>query len=234
MKVGTLEEGQRVVTHGAADYRRDGTEKSAGTKLFSVSGPVKRPGVHEIPLGLPFREFFDDYQPQSGPASSMTRALDGPTTAGPTQMQTPEGDIDYSYLCSSKVGSITKGTESLAYEYDGSLLTSESKSGTLNQVLEFAYNNDFDLAAISYAGATENLSYDNDGLLIGAGTYTITRNTANGLPEQVSGNALNRSRSFNGYGELTAEDSTVNAQPVTSYKKLIFPVVPDSKCEHTS
>ncbi|MCI5147605.1 MAG: RHS repeat protein, partial [Candidatus Electrothrix sp. AR3] len=39
-----------------------------------------------------------------------------------TQTQTPEGNIDYTYLCSSKVGSISKGAESLAYEYDGSLL----------------------------------------------------------------------------------------------------------------
>ncbi|MCI5157889.1 MAG: hypothetical protein D3906_05505, partial [Candidatus Electrothrix sp. AUS1_2] len=84
-----------------------------------------------------------------------------------TQTQTPEGNIDYTYLCSSKVGSISKGTESLSYDYDGSLLLSETKNGTLNQVLEFSYNNDFDLSAISYAGATENLSYDNDGLLTG-------------------------------------------------------------------
>lgn len=137
-----------------------------------------------------------------------------------TQTQTPEGNIDYTYLCSSKVGSISKGTESLSYDYDGSLLLSETKNGTVNQVLEFAYNNDFNLSAISYAGGTENLSYDNDGLLTNAGVYTVSRNAANGLPEQVSGstlNPLNRSRTFNGYGELTAEDSTVNAQPVSGW-----------------
>jgi NADH-quinone oxidoreductase subunit F len=50
-----------IVNEGAAAYRRHGTEKSAGTKLFSVSGPVKHPGVHEIPLGLPFREFFHEW-----------------------------------------------------------------------------------------------------------------------------------------------------------------------------
>ena len=50
-----------IVNEGAAAYRAYGTEKSAGTKLFSVSGPVKRPGVYEIPLGLPFREFFNDW-----------------------------------------------------------------------------------------------------------------------------------------------------------------------------
>ncbi len=50
-----------IINEGAGAYRAFGTEKSAGTKLFSVSGPVKRPGVYEIPLGLPFREFFNDW-----------------------------------------------------------------------------------------------------------------------------------------------------------------------------
>jgi len=50
-----------IINEGAAAYRDFGTEKSRGTKLFSVSGPVKRPGVYEIPLGLPFRDFFNDW-----------------------------------------------------------------------------------------------------------------------------------------------------------------------------
>jgi NADH-quinone oxidoreductase subunit F len=49
-----------IIKEGAAAYRRFGTEKSAGTKLWSVSGPVRRPGVHEVPLGIGFREFFHD------------------------------------------------------------------------------------------------------------------------------------------------------------------------------
>jgi len=50
-----------ILNNGAAAYRKFGTEKSPGTKLFSVSGPVKNPGVYEIPLGLPFREFYHDW-----------------------------------------------------------------------------------------------------------------------------------------------------------------------------
>ncbi len=50
-----------IVANGAAVYKEHGTEKSTGTKLFSVSGPVKNPGVHEIPLGLSFREFFHEW-----------------------------------------------------------------------------------------------------------------------------------------------------------------------------
>ncbi|MCK9997020.1 MAG: SLBB domain-containing protein, partial [Candidatus Krumholzibacteria bacterium] len=49
-----------IINHGAEAYRKFGTEKSCGTKLWSVSGPVKNPGVYEIPLGMPFREFFYD------------------------------------------------------------------------------------------------------------------------------------------------------------------------------
>jgi len=50
-----------IINNGAAAYKNFGTEKSCGTKLFSVSGPVKNPGVFEIPLGMPFREFFHDH-----------------------------------------------------------------------------------------------------------------------------------------------------------------------------
>jgi len=50
-----------IMTHGAEAYAAIGTEKSKGSKLWSVSGPVKNPGVYEIPLGMPFREFFNDY-----------------------------------------------------------------------------------------------------------------------------------------------------------------------------
>ena len=50
-----------ILQNGAAAYRQWGTEKSAGTKILSVSGPVKRPGNYEVPLGLPLRKLIDDH-----------------------------------------------------------------------------------------------------------------------------------------------------------------------------
>ncbi|MCP4293087.1 MAG: NADH-quinone oxidoreductase subunit NuoF [bacterium] len=50
-----------ILNNGSTAYKSIGTEKSCGTKLWSVSGPVKKPGVYEIPLGMPFREFYNDY-----------------------------------------------------------------------------------------------------------------------------------------------------------------------------
>ncbi|MEP7028313.1 MAG: NADH-quinone oxidoreductase subunit NuoF, partial [Candidatus Eisenbacteria bacterium] len=50
-----------IVLNGADWYRQWGTEKSPGTKLFSVSGPVNKPGNYEVPLGLPIRALLEDY-----------------------------------------------------------------------------------------------------------------------------------------------------------------------------
>ena len=36
-----------------------GTEKSRGTRCFSVSGHVSRPGNHELPLGIPFADLLE-------------------------------------------------------------------------------------------------------------------------------------------------------------------------------
>lgn len=42
----------RIMDKGAAWFKKIGTQKSAGTKLFSVSGDCVKPGVYELPLGI--------------------------------------------------------------------------------------------------------------------------------------------------------------------------------------
>jgi RHS repeat-associated protein len=110
-----------------------------------------------------------------------------------------------------------RGTESVTYGYDGKLVTSETLSGTLNHSLSFGYNNDFNLTGFTYAGNIVDYTYDNDGLLTGSGTFTIARNAGNGLPESVTGGALNLNRNFNGYGEVSGEDYTVSSQALVSW-----------------
>jgi len=48
-----------ILKNGAAWHRQWGTEKSAGTKVFSVSGPVKRPGNYEVPLGYSMKQLIE-------------------------------------------------------------------------------------------------------------------------------------------------------------------------------
>jgi NADH-quinone oxidoreductase subunit F len=57
--VETLMNVPHILKNGGAWYKQWGTEKSPGTKILSVSGPVKRPGNYEIPLGLPLRTLIE-------------------------------------------------------------------------------------------------------------------------------------------------------------------------------
>jgi NADH-quinone oxidoreductase subunit F len=50
-----------ILRHGPEAYAALGTEKSKGPKLFQVSGPCRRPGVYELPLGTTYRELIYDW-----------------------------------------------------------------------------------------------------------------------------------------------------------------------------
>lgn len=58
--VETLAAVVNIMRDGAQHYRQWGTEKSAGTKLFSVSGNVNKPGVYEVPLGYKIMDFINN------------------------------------------------------------------------------------------------------------------------------------------------------------------------------
>jgi NADH-quinone oxidoreductase subunit F len=48
-----------ILENGADAYKAYGTEKSPGTHLFGISGLVKKPGMYELPLGLPLLEVLE-------------------------------------------------------------------------------------------------------------------------------------------------------------------------------
>ena len=48
-----------IISKGAEEYRKIGTEKSPGPKLFCVSGDVTQPGLYEVPFGVTLREVLD-------------------------------------------------------------------------------------------------------------------------------------------------------------------------------
>jgi [NiFe] hydrogenase diaphorase moiety large subunit len=49
-----------ILGKGAAWFKGFGTEKSAGLKLFSVSGDVARPGVYEMPWGITVNDLLKE------------------------------------------------------------------------------------------------------------------------------------------------------------------------------
>ena len=48
-----------IISLGSAEYRKIGTEKSPGPKLFCVSGDVEKTGVYEVPFGVTLRDLLE-------------------------------------------------------------------------------------------------------------------------------------------------------------------------------
>lgn len=49
----------RIIAKGVEWFRKIGTEKSAGSKLLSVSGDCSKPGVYEVPFGTSINEILE-------------------------------------------------------------------------------------------------------------------------------------------------------------------------------
>jgi NADH-quinone oxidoreductase subunit F len=49
-----------IVANGGAAYAAIGPETSAGTRIFSLSGHVQKPGNYEVVMGMTWREFIFD------------------------------------------------------------------------------------------------------------------------------------------------------------------------------
>lgn len=56
--VETLSTVPHILRMGGSQYAELGVNKSTGTRLFSVSGHVKRPGNYEVELGVTFRDLI--------------------------------------------------------------------------------------------------------------------------------------------------------------------------------
>ena len=57
--VETLAAIPQILARGAAWFLGRGVAKDGGTRLFGVSGAVRRPGVYELPVGTPLRQIID-------------------------------------------------------------------------------------------------------------------------------------------------------------------------------
>ncbi len=71
--VETLSTLPHIVTMGGEKYAQLGVNKSTGTRIFSLSGHVKRPGNYEVELGITFRDLI--FSPELGGGTSSGRPV---------------------------------------------------------------------------------------------------------------------------------------------------------------
>jgi NADH-quinone oxidoreductase subunit F len=66
-----------IIEYGAAAYRKIGTERSSGPKLFCVSGHIQRPGLYEVPFGVTLRHLLFDLAGGLKPGRKLQAVLMG-------------------------------------------------------------------------------------------------------------------------------------------------------------
>jgi len=72
----------RILEQGGAWFRSEGTDKSAGSKILSVSGDVDRPGIYEYPFGTPVSQVLADCGAEHTQAVQVSGAA-GETLSAP-------------------------------------------------------------------------------------------------------------------------------------------------------
>ena len=79
-----------IINRGAGFYAAIGTEKSKGTKIFSLVGKVKNTGLVEVPMGTPLRTIIYDI----GGGILKNKKFKAVQTGGPSGGCVPEALLD--------------------------------------------------------------------------------------------------------------------------------------------
>jgi NADH-quinone oxidoreductase subunit F len=95
-----------IMVNGGDEYKKIGTEQSAGTKIFCVSGNIQKPGNYELPFGTTFRELL--YDIAGGPKEGRSfKALLPSGGSGPiVPLDDKVLDTKMSYEHTSEIGTI--------------------------------------------------------------------------------------------------------------------------------
>src|SRR5690606_11873485 len=94
-----------ILRDGAAAYKKYGTEKSPGTKLFSVSGDVQKRGNYELPLGFPLIKLIDEVCGGLKPGRTLKAVIPGGSSS-PVLTRSEAEVATMDYECLAGMGSM--------------------------------------------------------------------------------------------------------------------------------
>lgn len=99
--VETLSNLPHILTRGPAWYASIGTEKSKGTRIFSVSGHVNRPGNHELPLSVTLRELLTEHAGGVSGGRALKAVIPGGASAPVLTPQHLDVGMDFESLAAA-------------------------------------------------------------------------------------------------------------------------------------
>lgn len=97
--VETLAAVKYIIRDGAEAYKKFGTEKSTGTKLFALSGNVQKPGNYEVPLGYSLLDLINNEGGGMKPGRKLKAVIPGGSSAPVlTAEEVAKANLDYESL----------------------------------------------------------------------------------------------------------------------------------------
>ena len=87
-----------VIARGGSWYAGIGTERSRGTKVFSIAGSVRRTGVVEVPMGISLRGIVDDIAGGPLPGRTIKAVQTGGPGGGCVPASLFDTRVDYESL----------------------------------------------------------------------------------------------------------------------------------------
>jgi RHS repeat-associated protein len=148
------------------------------------------------------------------------------TGGRPATITIPGGQLSYQYNVTTGMLTSISATDSLtsdlSFTYDGSLLRTSTWSGPVAGSVAVGYDDDFRVSSLSVNGAdTTAFEYDQDGLLVEAGTLTVSRDPTNGLVTATTLGNVTTSTSHSTLGEWSQHLAQVSGSDLfrTSYTR---------------
>jgi NADH-quinone oxidoreductase subunit F len=102
--VETLSTVPAVIRMGGEAYANLGTPRNGGTRLYSISGHVNRPGIYELPLGFPLRRLIEEVAGGVRGGKKLKAVIPGGSSC--PMLSADEIDISMDYDSVAKAGSM--------------------------------------------------------------------------------------------------------------------------------
>jgi NADH-quinone oxidoreductase subunit F len=100
----TLSTVPAVIRMGGDAYAALGTPKNGGTRLYSISGHVNRPGIYELPLGFPLRRLIEEVAGGIRGGKKLKAVVPGGSSC--PLLSADEIDVAMDYDSVAKIGSM--------------------------------------------------------------------------------------------------------------------------------
>jgi NADH-quinone oxidoreductase subunit F len=112
----TLSTVPAIIRGGGEWYAGLGSPKNGGTRLYSISGHVNRPGIYELPLGFPLRRLIEDVAGGMRGGKTLKAVIPGGSSC--PLLSAEEIDVALDYDSVAKIGSMLGSGGTVIFDED--------------------------------------------------------------------------------------------------------------------